>query len=114
MALAKSYQNSPTHLPEEESVQVNLDSLILAMFTAFNIRLTRKNIVINIVNLFSELNLAIPENLIHEIFKSVDTLVQNNFLITKEGDIKISELGKGYGETALQDFRETVPEFFRN
>ncbi|MHA1975536.1 MAG: hypothetical protein ACW98F_13260 [Candidatus Hodarchaeales archaeon] len=114
MALAKSYQNSPPPFTEEDIIKVNLDSLILAMLTAFDVQVTDRDLVLNIKNLFSDLNLGIPENLRSEIQGSLKILTVNNFLVTKEGEFSISELGKSYGMKALLNFRESAPEFFRN
>ncbi|MHA1993107.1 MAG: hypothetical protein ACW97Z_01035 [Candidatus Hodarchaeales archaeon] len=114
MALAKSYQNSPPPLLEDTVIEVNLDSLILAMFTAFNVQISDKDLILNIANLFSELNLVIPENLNSEIRSMLKILTLNNFLIAKEGEFSISELGRDHGLKALLNFRESAPEFFRN
>ena len=114
MALAKSYQNSPPPLMEEDIIEVNLESLILAMLTAFNVQVKGKDLILNIANLFSELNLVIPENLNTEILGSLKILTVNHFLLANEGEFSISELGRGHGMKALLNFRESTPEFFKN
>ena len=113
MALAKSYQNSPSPFLEEDLIEVNLDSLILAMLTAFNVRVTSTDLTLNITNLFSELNLIIPENLSSEIQGSLEILTVNKFLVATNGEFLISKLGRGHGMKALLNFRESAPEFFR-
>ncbi|MHA2288031.1 MAG: hypothetical protein ACXABG_04510 [Promethearchaeota archaeon] len=114
MAIAKSYRNSTPSLVEEEVIKVNLDSLILAMLTAFNMKISGNDLILNIANLFSELNLVTPENLSSTIEESLKNLKINDFLVAKEGKFSISEIGEDYGIRALQNFRESAPEFFRN
>ncbi len=114
MAIAKSFQESSTHLLEEDVIRINLDPLILAMFTAFARVLTSRDIALNVANLLSELNLVIPENLNSEIMESLKNLASNKFLYSKNGEYLLTKLGGRYGKSALHDFRESVPEFFKN
>jgi len=114
MAIAKSFQNPEPPLLEEAAIKVNLDSLILAMLTAFDMKVTGNDLILNINNLFSELNLVPPENLRNEINETLNNLIIHNFIIAKKEEFSVSQLGRDHGMRALLNFRKSALEFFRN
>jgi hypothetical protein len=84
------------------------------MLTAFNTSVTSDELMLNISNLFSELNLLIPNNLAYEIQDSLNHLELNQYLVQNDDRFTVSEDGKAYGQDILQDFRQFASKFIRN
>lgn len=112
MSIAQIQPKTIPHIQKEETLQVNIDSLLLAMITAFNINVTQKSLFANILTLFKELNLVIPDGLTSEISKSVAILTANNYLIQKKDGYVVTEEGRLIGKRALMNFQDSIIEFF--
>ena len=112
MAIAQSTPITTLHFQREEPLQVNLDSLVLAMLTAFNTQVTLNALFKHITNLFNDLNLNIPDNLFSEIPDCLNSLTENYFLLNQKGGYIVTNRGKKHGTKALKGFREAVRAYF--
>jgi hypothetical protein len=111
MSLTKNYPCKTHRLSESNILEINLDSLILALITAFDMDFSSQEILINIQELFNKLNFYQPENLMEKIADSLDLLNNEGYLRQEDGKYSISRTGKHFGLRALQDFQEFAPNF---
>ena len=112
MAIAQSTPITTLYVQREEPLQVNLDSLVLAMITAFNTKITQKALFKHVVNLFNDLNLTIPDELLSEIPDCLKSLTENNFLQNQKGEYMVTCKGKIHGKRALKGFQEIIQKYF--
>ena len=80
MALAQTYSNYSSYLQDEETLTINFDSLLLAIFTSFNIEVTETELLLNIRSLFVDLNFIVPDNISKDVQDSLPSLVSNQYL----------------------------------
>ncbi|MHA1941573.1 MAG: hypothetical protein ACW97P_07590 [Candidatus Hodarchaeales archaeon] len=106
MALAKNYSYKTPKFKESGFIEINLDSLILAMVTAFDVDFTSQEILINVQELFDKLNFCQPRNLTGKIKDSIRLLTNEGYLCQEDGKYLISHTGRGFGIRALQNFQE--------
>ena len=111
MSLAKTSPYRPHQFNESNIIEVNLDSLILAMMTAFDMEFSSQEILINIQELFNKLNFCRPENLIDKITDSLDLLNNEGYIRQEDGKYLISHTGKHFGSRALHNFQEFALNF---
>jgi hypothetical protein len=111
MSLAKNYSFKTHHLSESNILEINLDSLVLALIAAFDMDFSSQEILINIRELFNKLNFYQPENLMEKIADSIDLLNDEGYLRREDGKYSISRAGKHFGLRALQNFQEFAQNF---
>ncbi|MHA1206228.1 MAG: hypothetical protein ACTSSO_01530 [Candidatus Hodarchaeales archaeon] len=114
MALAQTYPNYSLYPHNEETLTINFDSLLLAIFTSFNIEVTDSELLLNVRNLLVDLNLAVPDNISKDVQDSLPSLVSNQYLEHNEDKYQLSNKGKLLGLKALKNFQDSVPKFFNN
>ena len=112
MAIAQSTPIPPLYFQREEPLQINLDSLVLAMITTFNTKIAQEILFKHIVNLFNDLNLIIPDDLFSEISDSLKSLSEDNFLQNQKGGYLVTNEGKKHGLKSLKNFQEIIRTFF--
>jgi hypothetical protein len=112
MAIAQSTPIETLFFQREEPLQVNLDSLVLALITVFNTRISQKALLKHLINFFNDLNLVIPEDLFSEIPDCLETLTKDKFLQNQKGEYIATSEGKIHGNIALKNFREVMQEYF--
>ena len=111
MAIAHTSQIVTPYDQMEEHVQVNIESLLLAMITSFDTEISERTLFKHINNLFKELNLVIPDELEFEVPKSLKLLTAYDYLIQEDDQFVITEEGKTIGQRALINFQNDVLEF---
>ncbi|MCK4848486.1 MAG: hypothetical protein KAT16_05655 [Candidatus Heimdallarchaeota archaeon] len=114
MALAQTYPNYSSYLQDEEILTINFDSLLLSILTSFNIEVTENELLLNVRNLFVDLNFEIPDNISKDVQDSLPSLLSNHYLEYRDGKYQLSNKGKALGLKALKNFQEFVPKFIRN
>ena len=111
MFLAKNTPYETLEFNESDLIEINLDSLILALTTALEVDFTSQEISINIQELFNSLNFSQPSNLIKKIKESIIFLNNEGYLRQEDGKYSISRTGRHYGARALQNFREFTANY---
>ena len=114
MALAQNYPTYSSYLQDEETLTINFDSLLLAIFTSFNIEVSETELFLNVRNLLVDLNLAVPENIVQDVHDSLPSLVLNQYLEYDKDKYQLSNKGKVLGLKALKNFQEFVLKFLKN
>ena len=114
MALAQTYPNYSLYLEDEEALTINFDSLLMAIFTSFDIEVTETELLLNVRNLLVDLNLSVPENISEDVQDSLPSLVSNQYLEYVNDKYQLSNKGKALGMKALRNFQEFVPKFLKN
>ncbi|MHA2055273.1 MAG: hypothetical protein ACXAC2_25160 [Candidatus Kariarchaeaceae archaeon] len=114
MALAQSYPNFPSHLQNEDILSINFDSLLLAILTSLNIEVTETELLLNVHNLFVDLNLAVSDDITKDVKDSLPSLVTNKYLVCNHDKYQLSNVGKALGLKSLRNFQDFVQKFLKN
>ena len=114
MALAQSYPNFPSYLQDEDILTINFDSLLLAILTSLNIEVTETELLINVHNLFVDLNLAVSDDISKDVRDSLPSLVTNQYLVSNFDKYQLSSKGKALGLKSLRNFQDFVQKFLKN
>jgi hypothetical protein len=81
---------------------------LLAMMTAFDIKLRINEINLNLKRLFVELNLPIRKNFSNKIHSCLSSLLLKGYIRHRGSSYVISEKGKTVGFQALLHFRQNT------
>ena len=113
MAIAHTYTNYVSYPQDERTLTINFDNLLLAIFSSFNIDITETELLLNVQNLFADLNLAIPDSIFGDIQDSLPSLVSNQYLEYAGNKYQLSNKGKVLGLKALKNFKNSIQKLIK-